>query len=134
MEGWRGKGLGGGPVRGNLGPMLGRLWREDGVGAFPVHSGCQLQLTEGLFFVQKDPTWTPSVRLSHWRLLMNQLLPDIYCLWSELWVFFAAVCGLQSHSRPLGTGTSGLSSGPWTGEHELSPLRWHPETAASLLS
>lgn len=62
------EGCGGGlmrgqPVRWNLVSKLGRVWREDGEDIFPVHSGSQIQLIKGLFFIQKDPTCTPFVKL-----------------------------------------------------------------------
>lgn len=109
---------------------------REGVGTFPIHFGYQIQLTEGLSFVPKDPTWAPSMRLSCWRLWMNRLL--ILCLLPCLnsRSFFAAVLSTAGPTGPFQTLEYRCFRSlqrPQAGPLKLSPLRSHSETAASLM-
>lgn len=102
-------------MRWNLDSTSARRWKEKGVGTFPIHFGYQIQLTEGLSFLPKDPTWAPSVRLSCWR--RDEQTPSLTFIVFDLNFrsFSAAVCGLrglEDHSKPLSIDASGLTNGP----------------------
>lgn len=127
--------LRGGPVRWNLDPMSARVWKEKGVGTFPIYFSYQIQLTEGLSFVPTDPTWAPSVRLSCWRPRMNRLL--LLCSLPLVWTLglslqqYVDCRACRPFQNPEHRCFRSLQR-PQAGPLRLSPLRPHPATAASM--
>lgn len=126
--------LRGGPVRWNLYSTSARRWKEKGVGTFPIHIGYQIQLTEGLSFLPKDPTWAPSVRLSCWR--WDEQTPSLTFIVFDL-NFRSLGLSLQQYVdcgfgpfQTLEYRCFRSHQRPQTAPLKLSPLRSHSETAA----